>query len=76
MNANIFLKGLFHGAYSGSGTALCPWAFQPKPRENAMKLGKLLGCPTENSKALVDCLRNKDPDEIGYTHSKFLVRSG
>lgn len=60
-------------SFSGSGTALCPWAFQRKPKQNAVKLGQLLNCPVESTKALVDCLRTKDADDIGLAHSKLMV---
>ena len=65
-------KGLFHTAFSGSGSALNPWAFQPDPIPNGKKIAKMHGCPTETSKMLVECLRTKDAHDIAFSHSKFL----
>lgn len=59
-------KGLFHRGISESGNVYCPWTLTPPglARKNAMKLGKLVGCPTGDSKSLIECLRKKDPADI------------
>ena len=40
-----------------SGSALAPWASQPRPRENAKILAKSLGCPIDDSKRALRCLQ-------------------
>lgn len=42
-------------------------------KEKAKKLGELLNCPTDDSKALIDCLRTKDADEIISTDRAFQI---
>lgn len=66
-------RGLFHRAISQSGTAHCPWTLtRPGAAEaKAKKLGELLNCPTDNSKALIDCLRTKDAVDIIGTDRAF-----
>uniref|UniRef100_A0A1B6CZ18 Carboxylic ester hydrolase n=1 Tax=Clastoptera arizonana TaxID=38151 RepID=A0A1B6CZ18_9HEMI len=55
-------KGLFHGAISMSGVGLCPWAIHPPG--NYLKLTQRVaadfGCPTGNTKDMVECLRYAD----------------
>ncbi|XP_017772568.1 PREDICTED: venom carboxylesterase-6-like [Nicrophorus vespilloides] len=53
-------KGLFHGAISESGTALCPWALQRHPRNIAFEVGIALGIITLSSEDLVNRLRTVD----------------
>ncbi|XP_077979535.1 cholinesterase-like [Glandiceps talaboti] len=60
-------RGLFHAAIAESGSPLCPWAFKEYPHDiaaNTQKLARDIGCPTEPSTALVECLRTKDAMEI------------
>lgn len=58
-------QGLVHRVIAESGTALCPWAFQPLPgRVMAERLARRLGCEVtgfgrDRSRSLVDCLRAK-----------------
>ncbi|XP_047112137.1 juvenile hormone esterase-like [Schistocerca piceifrons] len=53
-------KGLFNKAISESGVALATWA-RPEPGlDNARKIAALVGCPSEPSTALVECLRGVD----------------
>ena len=40
-----------------SGSVLAPWAFQPKPKENAKILAKSLSCSTETSEQIFECLQ-------------------
>lgn len=39
----------------------------------AVKQAEILNCPTTNSKAIVDCLKNKPWKEIGDSVSQFYV---
>uniref|UniRef100_A0A4D5R9B5 Carboxylic ester hydrolase n=1 Tax=Scolopendra viridis TaxID=118503 RepID=A0A4D5R9B5_SCOVI len=57
-------KGLFHRAIAMSGSALCSWARQKVPLYWSKKLGEDIGCPTESSCELVNCLRQKPVEEI------------
>lgn len=69
------MQGLFHRAIMQSGTALCPWANSPPNRtENHAKLlGKVMSCPTYDSKKLVDCLRKKSAKELIDADKYFYV---
>nr|AHJ81345.1 carboxylesterase [Locusta migratoria] len=61
-------RGLFHRAISQSGVSLCSWAVpRPGGLQKAQKVAALVGCPTEPSAALVDCLRSVDDYKIVNT---------
>ncbi|XP_014603712.1 PREDICTED: venom carboxylesterase-6 [Polistes canadensis] len=66
-------KGLFHRAISQSGTAHCPWTLtrQGTAKIKAQSVGKLVNCPTDDSKALIECLRTKDAYDIIGTDRHF-----
>nr|CAD7604997.1 unnamed protein product [Timema genevievae] len=57
-------KGLFHRAIAQSGSALNPWAFTRSSRDQAFKLGELLGCATDNGRELVSFLRSVPANSI------------
>ncbi|XP_064532888.1 bile salt-activated lipase-like [Pseudopipra pipra] len=57
-------KGLFKRAISQSGVGLCSWAIQRDPLYWAKKLGEKLGCPTDNTATLANCLRVSDPKAL------------
>nr|ACI16653.1 esterase 1 [Liposcelis bostrychophila] len=50
-------KGLFRGAISQSGAAVCPWAMCEDPVDTAFRLGKAFGIDTKDPKVLVDSFR-------------------
>ncbi|XP_075211793.1 carboxylic ester hydrolase-like [Lycorma delicatula] len=52
-------KGLFHRGILMSGSSHCPWALAPPGtnKKRTQELAAFLGCPTEQSNLLVDCLR-------------------
>ncbi|KAJ8007745.1 hypothetical protein DPEC_G00097400 [Dallia pectoralis] len=57
----------FTRAILQSGAPNCPWATitQDEAHRRATQLGKLVGCPPGgNDTELVDCLRNKHPQEL------------
>ncbi|XP_046396535.1 juvenile hormone esterase-like [Ischnura elegans] len=63
--------GLFHRAISSSGSALSSWAITRDPMALTRRQAKLLNCPNaENatSKQIVDCLRDKDAEEIAKSY--------
>ena len=57
-NLRLF-AGLFQRGISQSGTALCPWTQIENGRGKATKLAQELGCNTQTSRELVDCLRHR-----------------
>ncbi|NP_001108339.1 integument esterase 1 precursor [Bombyx mori] len=64
-------KGLFHRGISMSGS---PFAREPLPTEQknlAIRQAEILDCPTNSSKAIMDCLMAKDWREIGDSLPKF-----
>ncbi|XP_046994724.1 fatty acyl-CoA hydrolase precursor, medium chain-like [Schistocerca americana] len=67
-------RGLFHRAISQSGVAWMPWAAPQSGAgavRNARKLATLVGCTTEPSAALVDCLRGVDDHKLIAAQQKF-----
>ncbi|CAH1119672.1 unnamed protein product [Phaedon cochleariae] len=72
-------RGLFHRAFAGSGVALSPWVIKEKPAIFAKKMAALLGCPTEPSHLLKDCLKTRPANHFidnyreffGYGHLPF-----
>ncbi|XP_050176257.1 bile salt-activated lipase-like [Myiozetetes cayanensis] len=57
-------KGLFKRAISQSGVGVCSWAIQRDPLFWAKKLGEKVGCPTDNTAILANCLRVSDPKTL------------
>ncbi|XP_006136901.2 bile salt-activated lipase isoform X1 [Pelodiscus sinensis] len=57
-------KGLFKRAISQSGVALCSWAIQENPLALATKVAAKVGCPTDNTTAMGNCLRVTDPQAV------------
>ncbi|KAM7088092.1 LOW QUALITY PROTEIN: bile salt-activated lipase-like [Ciconia maguari] len=66
-------KGLFKRAISQSGVGLCSWAIQKEPLAWAKKLGQKVGCPTDNTTALADCLRVSDPKAVTLAYHLQLI---
>nr|AHJ81347.1 carboxylesterase [Locusta migratoria] len=65
-------KGLFHRAISQSGVCTAPWAApEPGLLDRARKVAAMVGCPTEPSAALVDCLRTVDDYTLIATEWSF-----
>ncbi|XP_039586571.1 LOW QUALITY PROTEIN: bile salt-activated lipase-like [Passer montanus] len=61
-------KGLFKRAISQSGVGLCSWAIQRDPLLWAKKLGEKVGCSTDNTTVLANCLRHADPKELTLSY--------
>ena len=59
-------RGLFQRAIGQSGSMSCHWSSRENPRKDAETLGKVLGCESMESDALVTCLRNVPADTL-YT---------
>ncbi|NWU65083.1 CEL lipase, partial [Pterocles burchelli] len=66
-------KGLFKRAISQSGVALCSWAIQKDPLSWAKKIGQNVGCPTDNTTALANCLRVSDPKVVTMAYHLELI---
>ncbi|XP_011494689.1 PREDICTED: venom carboxylesterase-6-like, partial [Ceratosolen solmsi marchali] len=64
--------GLFQNGISFSGTALLCWAQTENPLEKAKKLGAIMGCPTDDITAMVECLRYRPPRSIVQATSEFM----
>lgn len=64
-------KGLFYAAIAQSGSALCDWAVERKPRKFAQDVAQSLGCPPSPSDRLVECLRTMSPSALLRAQSKF-----
>ena len=65
--------GLFQNGISFSGTALLCWAQTEKPLERAKKLAALMGCPTDNSKEMIQCLKQRPARPLVQATEEFMV---
>lgn len=63
--------GLFQNGISHSGCALNPWVFTEDPLTKTKFVALTVGCPTGNTKAMVDCMRQKPAKEIVATMHHF-----
>ncbi|XP_060636788.2 bile salt-activated lipase [Anolis sagrei] len=61
-------KGLIKRAISQSGVGLCSWAIQKDPLYWATKVAEKVGCPTDNTTTMANCLKVTDPAALtlGY----------
>jgi len=58
-------KGLFHVGIAESGSAMMPMFFQTEGiLSQAQRMAAAVGCPTDNSEELVNCLRTRDVKTI------------
>ena len=59
----MFQTGLFHQIILQSGTDISDWAvngIERHPEKDTKNIAQSLGCPTGQSKDMMDCLRTKD----------------
>ena len=69
--------GLFHRAVSLSGSALCWWANLPRQAVTAKRLGQEVGCPDQDSRDMLACLREKTGKQLVEAGEKlFSWRAG
>lgn len=62
------------GVYSMSGNSLEGWAVQPSPRDQTFELGRVLGCGTPNSTAVLKtCLKAVNANELVRAFTHFLL---
>ena len=66
--------GLFRNGISFSGTALSPWGYSSEPVKAARRLAGVVGCPTEEPREMVECLRKKKAEELTEATRELLVR--
>uniref|UniRef100_A0A672UFC8 Carboxylic ester hydrolase n=1 Tax=Strigops habroptila TaxID=2489341 RepID=A0A672UFC8_STRHB len=66
-------KGLFRRAISQSGVGLCSWAIQKNPLTWAKKVTWNVGCPTDNTTALANCLRISSPKSLTLAYHMELI---
>ena len=58
-----------------SGNALCSWSVVPAAAERARHLGRKVGCLTESTRALVECLRKTKMEVILRAQKEMWVRA-
>ncbi|KAG4074888.1 hypothetical protein HA402_009313 [Bradysia odoriphaga] len=66
-------KGLFSKAIAQSGSPLNSWALYPDPEKQAKRFAAKFGCPVDNSKEMVDCLKTLDAVELVNAHYEMLL---
>ena len=57
-------QGLFHRAIMQSGSPISAYNDKNTAVETSKKVAKLLNCPTQSTKEIIDCLKEKPADEI------------
>ncbi|KAJ8963016.1 hypothetical protein NQ317_005499 [Molorchus minor] len=60
-------RGLFHKGLSQSGTVLNPWVLMEKPLEKTEMIASLLGCRSNKTKEMINCLKQRPGDLIVNT---------
>ncbi|XP_046828969.1 venom carboxylesterase-6-like [Vespa crabro] len=64
-------SGLFQGGISISGTAFDCWTQTENSLEKAKKLGAIVGCPTNNTRDMVHCLRYRPGKTLVHATREF-----
>ena len=64
---------MFQRAISQSGVANAPWALQPHALKNAQKLAKLVDCPSNDKREMIDCLKKAPARTLVEAFSKGMV---
>ncbi|EAT35318.1 AAEL012509-PA, partial [Aedes aegypti] len=57
-------RGLFKNGIGHSGSALNPWVLVEKSAEKAKSIAATVDCPTDSSKNMLKCLRQKPAREV------------
>jgi len=65
-------KGLFNRAILQSGSAYCNWAYTENVTQKTKYVAKILGCPTDSSVNIVDCLRSRSTKAITESIEHFM----
>nr|WCC58196.1 carboxylesterase [Pharsalia antennata] len=66
-------KGLFHRGFSQSGTALEPWALTENPLAKAKTVAVTLGCTTESTQSMIQCLKKAPVKKLILAMKSLLV---
>ncbi|GJQ88161.1 hypothetical protein Trydic_g13162 [Trypoxylus dichotomus] len=69
-------RGLFHRGMSQSGTAVDPWILQELIPERTKSLAEILGCPKDNTRDMVSCLKSRSGTQITEALKRFFVLDG
>lgn len=55
----LYIIGLFQRGIMMSGSALSPWAMSRDSVKYTRQVARELNCPTDDNRALIECLRNR-----------------
>jgi bile salt-stimulated lipase len=69
----LHLLGLFSKAIMQSGVALSNWSVYKKPAEQAKRYSSKFGCPTDNTKEMIKCLKKVETTEFINGHLEMIV---
>ena len=71
----FFFVGLFSAAVSESGTALAAWALRTPQvaKQRARAVGQITGCQQQETRAMVECLRKVEADELVLVFDQLYV---
>ena len=59
--------GLFQRAIAMAGSISCPWSYQPRPADAALRLGQILDCDTNSELAnVISCIKSKSTKELHH----------
>ncbi len=70
----ILFPGLFHGAMTLSGNALCDQYIQKAPQDAAVELATRLECTSEKGEDIIKCLKRQTQQDIVKKSQDMFVR--
>ncbi|XP_060868814.1 esterase E4-like [Metopolophium dirhodum] len=65
-------KGLFNRVILQSGSAFCHWSYAENVAQKTKHVANMLGCPTNNSVNIVECLRSRLGTSITKSFINFM----
>ncbi|XP_025192338.1 esterase E4-like isoform X2 [Melanaphis sacchari] len=65
-------NGLFNRAILQSGSAFCHWSYTENVEQKTKYIANMLGCPTNNSVDIVECLRSRPGLAIAKSFIEFM----
>ncbi|CAH1711822.1 esterase E4-like isoform X1 [Aphis gossypii] len=65
-------NGLFNQAILQSGSAFCHWSYTENVAQKTKYIANMLGCPTNNSEDIVECLRSRPGSVIAKSFIEFM----
>ena len=72
-NFSPMSRGLFRNAVSASGTALNCVSLTENSRDKAFKMAELMNCPTNDTRQMIDCLRERPVRDLLDLQGHFMV---